>query len=56
MIEIFPRQKNGMLKKGAAINFLVIDEKLRFEISKTKITEHNLKVSSELLKLASDVE
>jgi len=49
-------EKSGMLKKGAAINFLVIDEKLRFEISKTKLAEHNLKVSNELLKLASDVQ
>ena len=49
-------EKSGMLKKGAAINFLVIDEKLRFEISKTKLAQHNLKVSNELLKLASDVQ
>jgi hypothetical protein len=49
-------EKNGMLTKGASINFLVISEKLRFEISKSKLSEHNLKVSNELLKLASDVQ
>ena len=49
-------EKGGMLQKGASINFLVINEKLRFEISKTKLAEHNLKVSNELLKLASDVQ
>lgn len=49
-------EKQGLIQKGAAINFLVINEKLRFEISKTCITNHNLKVSNELLKLATDVQ
>ena len=49
-------EKTGMLSKGASINFLVINEKLRFEISKSNVTSHNLKVSNELLKLASDVQ
>lgn len=49
-------EKSGMIQKGASINFLVLNEKLRFEISKTHIIAHNLKVSNELLKLASDVQ
>jgi len=49
-------EKSGMIQKGASINFFVLNEKLRFEISKTNITGHNLKVSNELLKLASDVQ
>jgi hypothetical protein len=49
-------EKGGMIQKGASINFFVLNEKLRFEISKTNLSGHNLKVSNELLKLASDVQ
>lgn len=49
-------EKSGMIQKGASINFFVLNEKLRFEISKTNLSGHNLKVSNELIKLASDVQ
>lgn len=49
-------EQEGMLRKGAMINFLVREEKLRFEINKTKMLSRNLKVSNELLKLATKIQ
>jgi hypothetical protein len=49
-------EQDGMLKKGSMINFLVKEEKLRFEISKTKMLSRNLNVSNELLKLATKIQ
>jgi hypothetical protein len=42
-----------MLQYGSMINLLVLDEKLRFQINKTLIQSRNMKVSSELIRLAS---
>jgi hypothetical protein len=46
-------EKQGMLQYGSMINLLVLDEKLRFQINKTLIQSRNMKVSSELIRLAS---
>ena len=43
----------GSIAKGAAINFMTINNKLRFEISKSNALKQNIKVSATLLKLAS---
>jgi hypothetical protein len=44
-------EKSGLSKKGACINFVIVDDKLRFEINKSAIESRNLKISSDLLKL-----
>ena len=49
-------EQYGLLRKGSMINFLVREEKLRFEINKTKMLSRNLKVSNELLKLATKIQ
>lgn len=41
----------GMSKKGAAINFIFIDGKLKFEINKSAASQANLSISTELIKL-----
>ncbi|MDX2196772.1 MAG: YfiR family protein [Cytophagales bacterium] len=44
-------EKNGLCKKGSGINFILVDDKLRFEINKNAIESNSLKVSTELQKL-----
>jgi hypothetical protein len=39
-------------KRGAGINFITIDEKLKFELNKSSLDDAGLKVSNELVKLA----
>lgn len=43
--------ENTPSKKGGSINFVVIGNKLKFEIDKTAIEEAGLKVSAQLLQL-----
>ncbi len=43
---------SGNLEKGAGINFVVVDNRVRFEINRKSLRTKNLKVSSELLGLA----
>ena len=42
----------GLAKKGVAINFVIREDKVRFEINSTALSDLNLRVSSQLLKLA----
>ncbi len=42
----------GFAKKGIAINFVIVDEKIRFRINSTVLDDLKLRVSSQLLKLA----
>ncbi len=42
------------LEKGAAINFLLVDQKLKFELNRAKFDKNNLKVSSQLYELATN--
>ncbi len=49
-------EKNGMAKQGAAINFVVDNNKQRFEMNKNNAEKYNLKVSSTLAALAIAVE
>lgn len=44
--------KPGLGKDGSGINFLIIDGKPKFELNKSAAEERNLKVSTELAKLA----
>lgn len=43
---------NGFAEEGVAINFVIIEGKVKFEISSGAINNAGLKVSSQLLKLA----
>lgn len=62
---VYPKAKSGHVllitesedggKRGASINFVTIDEKLKFELNKTSIEDAGLKVSSELIKLSIPV-
>jgi hypothetical protein len=44
--------KPGMSGKGAAINFVELDGKIKFEINQQVTEAHGLKVSSSLTNLA----
>ena len=41
-----------MAKKGSAINFVVEGNRQKFELNKSNVERHNLKVASALEKLA----
>jgi len=45
-------EKNGLLKNGAAINFVVIDNNLKFELNSTNASKYGLKILSALEKLS----
>jgi hypothetical protein len=49
-------EKSGLAKQGAAINFIVENNKQRFELNKTNIEKYNMKVSSTLVALAKKIE
>lgn len=42
----------GSLKNGSSINFLLVDDKVRIEISKQSVTEKKLQVSSQLINMS----
>jgi hypothetical protein len=44
--------KAGMAKQGAAINFVSVDNKQKFELNKSNVEKYELKVSSSLINLA----
>lgn len=49
-------EKPGLAKQGAAINFIVENNKQKFELNKSNIEKYSLKVSSTLTSLAIAVE
>ena len=49
-------EKPGCAARGTAMNFVIVDNKLRFESNPKAITSAGLKASSQLLKLAIIVE
>lgn len=49
-------EKSGMAKQGSGINFIIDNNKQRFELNKTNIEKYSLKVSSTLTSLAIAVE
>lgn len=49
-------EKPGLARQGAAINFVVQDNKTKFELNKANAEKYNLKVSSNLSSLAIVIE
>lgn len=49
-------EKEGKMKDGAIINFIMKDGKLKYEVSKTNATKHNLTVGQSLTSIADKVE
>ncbi|AHM60633.1 hypothetical protein D770_11880 [Flammeovirgaceae bacterium 311] len=45
-------ERNGLVKKGSMINFVIVDGKMRFELNQEAMDKTGLKVSSQLLSLA----
>lgn len=45
-------EKPGMARKGAGINFVVVGSRQKFELNKSNVEKHNLKVASTLENLA----
>ena len=45
-------EQNGLATRGAGINFVVLNNKQKYELNKSNIEKYNLKVSSNLLSLA----
>ena len=49
-------EKPGYALKGAAINFIVVENKQKFELNKANAEKYNLKVSAQLITLSIPVE
>lgn len=49
-------EKSGLIRQGSAINFIVENNKQRFELNKENIQKYKLKVSSSLMALAANKE
>ncbi|MFH1005298.1 MAG: YfiR family protein [Bacteroidota bacterium] len=49
-------EKTGLAKQGSAINFVIKDNKQKFELNKSNIEKYGLKVSSNLLALSIPIE
>jgi hypothetical protein len=45
-------ERNGATEQGSAINFLIIGEKLKFEIKPSNATKYDIKLSSKLNEMA----
>ncbi len=48
-------EKKGSIENGAAINFLVSGNKLKFELKESNATDHGLKLSARLKDMAAKV-
>ncbi len=44
-------EKNGLCESGSCINFVLVDNRLKFEINKSAIDQAGLKVSAQLLQM-----
>lgn len=44
-------ERNGLIEDGSCINFVLVDNRLKFEINKSAIETAGLKVSSQLLQM-----
>jgi hypothetical protein len=49
-------ERKGFLDQGSAINFLIMENRIKFEINMNSLNKSNLKASSQLLKLASTIQ
>jgi hypothetical protein len=45
-------ETEGGSKKGAGINFIIVEDKMKFELNKSVLEKRGLKVSADLVKLA----
>lgn len=48
-------EKTGMTKQGAAINFVVVENKQKFELNQANAEKYKLKVGNDLIKLSIPV-
>lgn len=48
-------EKSGLAKQGAGINFIIENNKQRFELNKSNIEKYNMAISSTLMSLAIEV-
>lgn len=48
-------ERGGLHKKGAAMSFTVINNKLKFDINMKELEKRNLKISAQLTMLANDI-
>jgi hypothetical protein len=48
-------EKNGAIEQGSAINFVVVGDKLKFELSSGNASKYKIKVSSKLNEMAYKV-
>lgn len=48
-------EKNGATKDGSAINFIIVGDKLKFELASANATKYNIKISSKLSEMAYKV-
>lgn len=46
-------EKNGALNEGSAINFILLSDKIKFEINGNNITKYGLKYSAKLQEMAN---
>ncbi|MCW3121540.1 MAG: hypothetical protein JWQ38_1032 [Flavipsychrobacter sp.] len=46
-------ENNGLIRKGACINFIIVDDHLKLEFNKSNIDQRGLKIASELLNLGT---
>jgi hypothetical protein len=46
-------EREGLYKKGAAFSFLILDNKLRFDVNNSELEKRHIKVSGNLLTLAN---
>jgi hypothetical protein len=49
-------ENNGLISKGACINFVVVGDHLKLEFGKNNIEKRNLKIASDLLSLGTIVD
>ncbi len=49
-------EKEGLLKQGAAINFLVLENTIKFEMKKSNAVKQGLKIDQRIMELAMKVE
>lgn len=49
-------ESKGFLNSGAAINFLMNEDHIKFEVNMSSLNKNNLKASSQLLKLATNIQ
>ena len=45
-------ERDGLVKRGSMINFVIVDGKMRFELNQEALNRSGLKVSQQLLSLA----